>query len=217
VKAGFVMPSKRSSVVWLLAGFLVLGGCLCWLAVPRRAEANLGYQGKPLPYWFNQLPMTRSRGEPGYETAVQTSRRRAQHNKTGAVQRHGSWVETADVSGQAIRAMGTNGLQFNLSKLERRESALPGKIQMAAFGLGLRRFLFADVGAEREQAVTALILLKPLPENVVRQLTVLSTGSNAEIAGAARCVLIAEASQLFSTRKPGEADRIQLEDKGNWR
>jgi hypothetical protein len=211
-----VMLSRRRSKVWLLAGFLILGGCLCWLAITDNAKPNLSYQGKPLLYWFNQLPMTRSQGAPGREIAVQSARKRARHIKSGAVQQYGAWMEEPEVSAEAIRTIGTNGLKFYLSKLERREGPLQSKLQKAAFELGLHRFLFADVNAEREQAVTALILLKPLPENGVRELSALSTNSNAGIAGAARCVLVTESGKLLLTRTLDEAIRSQFEDKRRW-
>jgi hypothetical protein len=208
---------SRRSKLWLLAGSLILGGCLCWVAITENEKPNFSYEGKPLSYWFNQLPMTCSQGAPGSEIAVQCARKRAYHIKSGAVQQYGAWGQEPEVSAKAIRKIGTNGLKFYFSKLEGREVPLQSKIQKAAFQIGLRCFLFADVNAEREQATTALILLKPLPQDQVRELLALSTNRNARISGAARCVLATELGNLLTTRTSDEAIRSKLEDKRFWR
>jgi hypothetical protein len=196
-------PGSRSKVR-ILARVSILAGCLCCRAITYRGNSNPSYQGKPLSYWFNQLPMTSRQVDRGREIPVQCARRQARHIKSGAVQQYGTWLEAPEVSAEAIRTIGTNGLSFHFSKLERPEGPLPSKLQKTAFDLGFRRFLFADVSAERQQAVTALILPKPLPESPVRRLSALSTNSNAGLAGAAHCVLVTE---------PGKLPRIQNLDE----
>ncbi len=201
-----------------MAGLLLLGGSICWLASVHDPKRNLSYQGKPLIYWFNQLPMTRTQGTRGNEIVFESVREFARDHKPDTVQEYGSWVEEPAASAKAIRAVGTNGLRLYLSKLSRQERPVRSRLQEAAFALGLRRFLFANVSAEREQAVTALILLKPLPEQAVRKVRALSNSSDAEIAGAARCVLATEPGKLLLlTRTPDEAIRSHLEDKRFWR
>ena len=133
------------------------------------------------------------------------------------MQEYGAWLERPEDSAEAIRAVGTNGLRLYFSKLSRQERSVQKQKQKAAFALGLRRFLFANVSAEREQSVTALIILKPLPEGAVQKLLALGTNSDAEIAGAARCVLATEPGKLVLTRTPDEAIRSNLEDKRSWR
>ena len=157
--------------------------------------------------------MTRLRG-----TEVQVgARKSARHIKSGIVQKYGTWMEEPDVSAKAIRTMGTNGFELYLAKLGRQEGPLRnlvcGRVQQAAFGLGLRRFLFEDVAAEREQAVTALILLKPLPAGAVGTLSTLSTNRNPEIARAARCVLVTEPEKLRVALTLDESVRSILGDK----
>ena len=140
-----------------MIGLLLLGGSICWLASFHDPKRNLSYQGKPLIYWFNQLPMTRTQGTRGSEIVVARVRELARGLKSGTVQEYGPWVEKPAASAKAIRAVGTNGLRLYLSKLSRQERPVGSRLQAAAFALGLRRFLFANVSAEREQAVTALI------------------------------------------------------------
>jgi hypothetical protein len=101
-----------------------------------------------------------------------------------------------EVTLKAIRSIGTNGIKLYLSKLRQPDRPLKDKIQKKAFAVGLQRFLFADVTAEREQAVTALILLKPLPPTAIQDLLVLSANSNPGISNAARCVLTTEVKKL---------------------
>jgi hypothetical protein len=105
------MLSRRRARVWLLAGLLILGGSVCWLAAIDNPRRNISYQGKPLPYWFNQLPMTRSQGAQGSEIAAQCARKHARHIKSGAVQKYGTWIEESEASAKAIRTIGANGLR----------------------------------------------------------------------------------------------------------
>jgi len=53
-----------------------------------------------------------------------------------------------------------------------------------------------DIEPERGQAVAALILLKPLPPEVVSQLVTLSTNRNQQIAAAAHCALTTKENEL---------------------
>jgi hypothetical protein len=213
------MLSRRAAKRWLLAGFALFAGSVCWLlATVHHSDRGLAYQGKRVGYWFNQLPMTRMQVVQGRDAFVQSGRKQARHIQTGAVQRYGAWVEEPEASRRAIKAIGNNGLKLYLFKLRQPQAGtFRTRMQKAAFAVGLRRFLFPDVSAEREQAVTALILLKPLPKEAERELLVMSTNSHAEIAGAARCVLIGEPGKLLLTRDADEAIRDHFEDKASWR
>ena len=162
--------------------------------------------------------MTRIQTVQGHDAFIQNSRKQARHIKTGAVQQYGAWAEEPEASRRAIKAIGTNGLKFYFSKLRQPQAGTFRKrMQKAAFAIGFRRFFFPDVSAEREQAVTALILLKPLPKEAERELLAMSTNGHAEIAGAARCVLIGEPGKMVLTRDADEAIRDHFEDKASWR
>jgi len=153
----------------------------------------------------------------GTNAVVQCARRTARHIKSGVSRHYGIWSEDPEVSKRAIRAIGTDALEFYLCKLKSQDSVIQRTIQRAAFGIGVRSFLFPDAEAEREQAVTALILLKPLPEETRVEVLKLSTNRNGQIALAARCVLIAQPSQLDLMLGPDELIRRDLENKASWR
>ena len=120
------MLNKRPSKLWAPLGLLVLGGLVWWLAGIHHVQCKSTYEGKPLAYWFNQLPMTKSL--PGQDV-YQSPRKRARHIKSGAVQEYGTWVEDGEASAKAIRAIGTDGLDFYFSKLKREESPLQNKVR----------------------------------------------------------------------------------------
>jgi hypothetical protein len=63
------------------------------------------------------------------------------------------------------------------------------QIGRAAYAVGFEDFWIRGVDSERGQAVMALILLKPLPSEVVSELVTLRTNKDGNIAAAACCVL----------------------------
>ena len=213
-----MMQPNRPTKLALVAGFLLFLSSICWLIVTHNSVSKLSYQGKPLGYWFNQLPMTSIHTFQGHDSFAQSARKRAKYINSGAVQEYGSWLEEPEISKRAIRAIGTNGIAFYLSKLRKpRVGSFRKTIQDVALAIGSRRFLYPDVDAERDQAVTALILLKPLPEAAERELLITSTNKSVEMARAARCVLVGEPGQLPLTRDLDEAIRSHLENKASWR
>jgi hypothetical protein len=114
---------------------------------------------------------------------------------SGAVERYGSWLEPPEASAQAIRAMGSNGIAFYMRRLKSpappphySQTPMRERIQAMAYLFGIRHPLFNDIEAERRQATTALILLRPLPPGSSKELLELSKGTNG-IAVAAQCVL----------------------------
>jgi hypothetical protein len=195
------MPRTRSIAVWLLAGAISLAGLLCALDLAHQKQSKPYYQGKPLEYWFNQLPMTNIRGVGSNATVVQFSTL-VSISASRAVKTYGGFLERPEASATAIRAMGTNALEFYLSKLTRHYGSIKSRVDRAARIVGFKGFLFESISPEREQAVTALILLKPLPPNVVSKLTLLSTNSNREISVAARCALTTKVDELVLLRSP---------------
>jgi hypothetical protein len=207
------MVSERPSKAILLAGLIPLAGALSWLAITHRPHNTLSYDGQTLAYWFNELPMTSIGPGAGPNGVAECARKTARHIKSGVSRHYGIWSEDPEISKKAIQTIGTKGLEFYLCKLKSQDSVIQRTIQRAAFGIGLRTFLFPDADAERGQAVTALVLLKPLPEETRGELLRLSTNRNAQIAIAAHCVLIAQPSQLSLMLDPDELIRRGLENK----
>lgn len=176
------MPRTRSLDVRLLAAVLSVAALVCGLVVAHHRKTKLCWQGRPLEYWFNQL-----------------SGREIMRSPSGAVRRYGAWLETPEASANAIRGIGTNAQGFYLGKLRRHVGTREIQIAMAARAVGFEDFWIRGVDTERGQAVIALILLKPLPPEVLSELVILSTNVNRDIAAAARCVLTVKESELDLT------------------
>ena len=195
------MPRTRSLGVCLLVGVISVAGLVCGLGVAHQRTPRPSYQGKPLEYWFNQLPMTRI-DVAGFDARVKLSDRMTCRTLSGAFRAWGSWMETPKDSANAICAIGTDGLAFYLRKLRQSISTREMQIVKVARAAGFHGFLFEDVYPERQQAVTALIVLKPLPPEVVSELVALSTSRDQDIAAAARCALRAEEKDLLFLHSP---------------
>jgi len=187
-----VMPRTRSLAVYLLAAVLSVGALVCGLVVAHQREAKLYWQGRPVEYWFNQL---------GF--------REVMRSPSGAVRTWGSWNETPEASAKAVRGIGTNAIGFYLRKLGRHVSTCEGQIALAERRVGFEDSLFRirGVDSERGRAVAALILLKPLPPEVVSELVILSTNGNRDIAGAAQRVLTVKESELGYPHPLGSKSR----------
>lgn len=176
-----------SLAVCLLAVILSAAALVCGLVVAHQMQAKRCWQGKPLEYWFNQL-----------------NAREIVQSPSGTVRRWGCWLETPQASANAIRGIGTNGIGFYLHKLRRQPGAGEVKFAMAARSFGFEDFLFRirAVDSDRAQAATALILLKPLPPEVVSEVATLRTNGNRDIAAAAHCVLTMEGIDLGLLHPP---------------
>jgi hypothetical protein len=192
----FVMPRTRSLAIILLAVVLSVAGLVYGLVVAHQRKAKLCWQGKPLEYWFNQL-----------------NDREIVRSPTGAVGRYGPWPETPEASASAIRGIGTNAFGFCLRKLRRLPGARELQLAVAARRLGFEDLLFRvrGVDSERGQAVTALILLKPLPPGVLSEVVSLSSSSNREIAAAAHRVLITTENELVPLHPAASSQSLDLD------
>ena len=192
-------------IVSLLAGVILVTGMVWGFGVAHRRVPRPFYLGKPLEYWFNQLPQTRIDGV-GFAARVIQRDRETMRSPSGAIRTWGCWIETPQVCASAIRSIGTNALAFYLQKLRRDVGNREGQIALAARRVGYEDFLFRirGVDSERGQAVTALILLKPLPPWVVSELLTLSTNRNRDIVAAAHCALTTKESALGSLHPPSK-------------
>ena len=173
-----VMPRTRPLIVCLVVGFIPVAGLVWGIGAAYQHMSQRFYQGKPLEYWFNQL-----------------GNREIMRAPSGAVRRYGSWMETSEASANAVRGIGTNAVGFYLRKLRRQVGAREIEIATAAHAVGFEDFWIRGIDSERAQAVTALILLKPLSSEVVSELVTLSTNRDRNIAAAACCVLTAKESK----------------------
>ena len=171
----------------------IFGGGLIWLGLVTCFRPP-SYGGKPLQYWFHQLPLTDVGFVGGTEKVVllrSVNFPRA-NARPSAAARGGSARATPEASVQAVCAIGTNGIGFYMRRLRERSPPILHWIQQLAWRFGDNRSVFRDVETERQRAVTGLILLKPLPPSTSKELLQLSKGSNRAIANAAWCVLEAE-------------------------
>ena len=195
------MPRTVLLIVSLLAGVILAAGMVWGFGVAHWRTPRPSYQGKPLEYWFNQLPMTRM-GAAGSDAKAMLSDRWRCQAPSGAVRKWGSWLETPQDSGNAIRGIGSNALAFYIRKVGRHIGAPELQIMKVARAVGFHGFLFQDAEPEREQAVTAFILLKPLPPLVVSELVALSTNRDPYVAGAALCALRTNEKELLFLHPP---------------
>jgi hypothetical protein len=200
------MPRTSSFAAWLLTVVVLVTGVVWGLDVVHQRKPKLSYQGRALEYWFNQLPMTSINGK-----TVGQSRHMLMRSASGAVRKYGDWMETPEASAQAIRGIGTNALTFYFGKLTRHYGPVERAIPKVAHAVGYHGFLLADVDPERRQAVTALILLKPLLPEVVSELVTLSTNSHREIAAAARCALTTEENELVLLHPPASQHSLDID------
>ena len=206
------MLRSRSLAVCLVVGAISVIGLVCSLGVAQQRKAKQFYLGKPLEYWFNQLPQTRIDGV-GFAARVIQRDRETMRSPSGAIRTWGCWIETPQVCASAIRSIGTNALAFYLQKLRRDVGNREGQIALAARRVGYEDFLFRirGVDSERGQAVTALILLKPLPPWVVSELVALSTNRDPDIAGAALCALKTNEEELLFLHPPESKHSIDAD------
>jgi len=189
------MPRTRSLAV-CLGALLSVAGLIYGLVVAHEVKPKLYWQGRPVEYWFNEL---------GFRGLMRSP--------SGAVRKWGSWNETPEISAKAIRGIGTNAIGFYLRKLKRHVGTREGQIALAASRVGFEDFLFSirSVESERGQAVIALILLKPLPSEVVCELVTLNTNRNRDIAAAAHCALVTTENELVTLHSPAPKQSLDLD------
>ena len=130
------------------------------------------YGGKPLPFWFKQLPIL-SVNEPSARITYQLPVYK------GSLGVPGPSVRDYRKAVSAIRAIGTNSLPFLIHKLERHPiRSRPAKLaQRYAGNLPLIGEFFPSerrMAIEQAQAVAGLIALCPLPPDTVLKLQTLS-------------------------------------------
>jgi hypothetical protein len=203
------MLRTRSLAVWLLTGVIALVGMISGLRAANHFKPKPSYQGKALEYWFNELPMTTIIGA---DFNVRQYGRVRLQSPSGAVRTYGGWMEGPEASVSAIRAIGTNSLGFYLRKLTRHIGPIESRIYKSARDIGFRGFLgWEDVDWVRGQAVTALILSKPLPPEVTFELMILSTNRNQEVAAAAHCALMTKVNELPMLKSPERKESIDAE------
>lgn len=123
------------------------------------------YGGRPLSYWFRRLPV-----HPGMEDVVgfvpPVSRPSVAENRAGLA---------------AIRAIGTNGLPFLISKLQGRPP--PRLITLIQRYAGdwpvISTFLpVRDVRREQGQALAGLLTLCPLPPDAEKRVRLMALNFN---------------------------------------
>lgn len=159
--------SKRR--VWFMAAILMFVALVVgfWLGSNEPT-----YGGRPLSYWFNELPPTLVRG---------SSAGVAQQVSMGG-RKYGAQHEKPQTSLAAITGIGMKGLPFLLRKLGRREAPVTRWIEGWAVRFGVKRTLFPNPELQRAQAVTAVLALSPLPPSAVEQIRRLDTqGTNSSV------------------------------------
>jgi hypothetical protein len=187
------MLNRRAWVFPSVALGVLGGGIICWVGLVT-CFRQPSYVGKPVQYWLDQLPLAEIwLGWPAKKIVVLRSVNFAKANaKPSAVARDGSLRARPEAATQAVCAIGTNGIGFYMRRLRGRSPPILHGIQQLALRCGVNPSLFRDVETERQQAATALILLKPLPPSTATELLQLSKESNRAVANAAWCVLEAD-------------------------
>lgn len=173
---GQTMRPVRITVVSVL--FVVVTGAVA-LFLSFSGSKELDYQGRPISYWFAQLPPTfvSSQGTMHVSSMMAMGQ---QYGTTGAV-----WQSFA-----ALDSFGTNAIPYFLSKLQDSDSFVEKKATHLAWKHGVKSLPFRNAICERAQSVTALIHLRELPPGTLQMLASLSTNAPPDIAQAAKHVLL---------------------------
>ena len=178
--------TKRRWYGLLLSVALLMGSLIVLFRPSTTSSDHPIYQGKPLDYWFSQLPLA-SVSWVGGSNRISILPHGAARGRT-----YGSTRESPEAALRAIQEISTNALPFVLAKLQRRLSPLERWIQTVCSRCGMKRPIFADplvLLAERKQAVTALLCLTPLPEESVVRIQKLCAKGNTEVSIYARAAL----------------------------
>ena len=166
-RARFVVM-KPKHVALLLAGLAIAGtAAYFW------PSAEPLYDGRPLSYWFHELPITMVRVPPGGVRGTISAESVVIRGR-----RYGALKEKSHLTITAIQKMGTNAIPFLFGKLEHRQSPMTKPIEWCASKCRIKKSVFANVEIERAQSITALLALEPLPGNVIDRLQELRIGTN---------------------------------------
>lgn len=175
-----------------LAMILGLGALLFYLSTPPTPT----YNGQSLEVWFRRLPL-------------------AQNNPAGAnfiavlqMEWNGNIYGTTNAADQglsvkAIQALGTNALPYVMAKLSRPQPAFMHLLERWANKIGFHPAFLRDPRCERYQAVTALVMLSPLPPDAIEEVKKLSTDKDRDLSAQATFIL------SLSTNSPAELKNRQ--------
>jgi hypothetical protein len=163
------MRSHRLKRLGLLAGIIVLTfGVALTLS---RSSGEPTHKGRPLSYWFHELPPTIING-----TVPATAEMMSVGGRD-----YGAKHEKPSASIAAVRDMSPRALPFLIRKLQRRQTKAMTRIEKCASMCGAKQSFFLNPDMERAQAVTALLAIEPLPPESILQLRKL-TNSRTNIA-----------------------------------
>jgi len=191
---------KRPRVLVSLLAVVGISTAALFLTLMRQKPGPSKYLGKPIGYWFEQLPATPV-PPPGVDLG----------NVQGFVKSMGQTYGGKDSSGgrsiEAITAFGSNAVPFLLRKLQGLDSAVEKAVTKAATNAGVAYLPYRQAELERLQAVTGLIHLKSLPPEAEHLLGGLRANTNRDIAWAASYVLtrraaLGAAPHLASEKSP---------------
>jgi hypothetical protein len=143
-----------------------------------RRNEQPSYQGRPIGYWFKQLPVT--------FVSSNSVAKGATFTLWG--QTYGS---TGMVTTQAFAAFdhfGTNAMPYLMSKLQDEDSYAERSATRVVLKLGGKKVPFRFAKIERSQTVTALLRLGPTID-LLPMLSRLTNNGDSDIAGSARFIL----------------------------
>ena len=164
-----------------VVALLAIAGLAYWATRPSVPSPM--YKGKRLSYWFDQLPTTEviSAGYGAGPTAL------VLFNSTGKSPSAQKLIippsEKSEDAIRAIEAMGTNALPLLMARLSTQDSRFKQEVRKWLGKLGVRRRFMESSTVGQGRATTALMFLRPLPDDVMSQLRVL--GTNTDMATAA--------------------------------
>lgn len=140
-------------------------------------EQSLQHDGRPISYWFSQLPATvaTTQGVMYCESVTLDGRKYGRTTHDGAL--------------KALSAPDPNVLPYLLRKIQSSDSRYKRFANRWALRVGFGVGPFRDPGIERSQAVTALVHMEHLPPKTLAALRALTTDARPEVAQAAACVL----------------------------
>jgi hypothetical protein len=137
------------------------------------------FGGKPLGYWFHELPPTMV----VKSNTVATAERITCLGLFGGT--YGSQQVQPSTSIAAIQEMGTSAIPFMLDRLSRHNFPFSRQLDRGAFACGLKSTWFVNRAVERAQAVTGLLALPSLPQSAIDHLNGLRRSSDPAIAASA--------------------------------
>ena len=179
------MDARKRRMLWVgLIALILVAGIAYW-AWPLRVPDPV-YKEKPLSYWLDQLPMTMVMG-----ATTNVPLMVAWMNATNAFTARARYqpVEKSEDAIRAIRAMGTNAMPLIMARLAAKDSKFKQQILNGLNKLGIRRQFMENPGVKRSRAMTALLYLQPLPEDVMAQVRPLATNADTTLVILSRLIL----------------------------